>query len=406
MRSRARTPVVAGALLVLALAAVMATVASLAPAATNCSPSAAWGTSRPDLAAQVVTLTNQYRASKGLGQLSVSPTLTAASIWKSLHMAYYNYFDHPDPAPPIARSAYQRSRDCDDRSTWWGENIAYGYPTPQAVMDGWISSDGHRANLENPNFRTIGVGVASLNGGYLYWTQGFGNDTASSPSPRLRPPPPSPPPPSPPPPSPPPPSPPPPSPPPPSPPPPSPPPPLRRRLLRRRLLRRRLLRRRLRLRLRLPRRRLPHRPPRRDSPRLPHPRRRPNRRALRPRIRPRPLLPAPVPVSPPLAGSADETKTLPVGATPAEVTSAKKRLTASVQFVELSSGKRFVAGQVRCRAEVTGRRLRVLANTFRGSAALCAWRVPKWAKGKQLTGVVAVQVDGAAAKRVFIRVVK
>jgi hypothetical protein len=85
---------------------------------------------------------------------------------------------------------------------------------------------------------------------------------------------------------------------------------------------------------------------------------------------------------------------------------AKKRILASVQFVELSSGKRFVAGQVRCRAEVTGRRLRVLANTFRGTTAHCAWRVPKWAKGKQVTGVVAVQVGGAAAKRVFIRTVK
>lgn len=88
------------------------------------------------------------------------------------------------------------------------------------------------------------------------------------------------------------------------------------------------------------------------------------------------------------------------------MTRAKKRLTANVQFVELSSGKRFAAGQVRCRAEVTGRRLRVLANTFRGQTAHCAWRVPKWARGKQLTGVVAVQIDGAAATRVFIRTVK
>jgi hypothetical protein len=77
-----------------------------------------------------------------------------------------------------------------------------------------------------------------------------------------------------------------------------------------------------------------------------------------------------------------------------------------VQFVELSTGKRFVAGGVRCRAEVTGRRLRVLANTFRAGEAHCVWRVPRWAKGKKVTGVVAVQVGGDAAKRVFIRVVK
>lgn len=84
----------------------------------------------------------------------------------------------------------------------------------------------------------------------------------------------------------------------------------------------------------------------------------------------------------------------------------EKRLSATVEFVELDSGKTFTGGGVRCRAEVKGRRLRVLANTYRAGAAHCEWRVPAWAKGKKLTGVVAVQQDGAAALRVFIRKVK
>ena len=95
-----------------------------------------------------------------------------------------------------------------------------------------------------------------------------------------------------------------------------------------------------------------------------------------------------------------------MGGTPADVTTDDRRVAASVTFVELGSGKRFVDGDVRCRAEVKGRRLRVLANTYRGSAAHCEWRVPRWARGEKLTGVVAVQVGRAAAIRVFVRKTK
>jgi hypothetical protein len=98
--------------------------------------------------------------------------------------------------------------------------------------------------------------------------------------------------------------------------------------------------------------------------------------------------------------------TLAVGALPADVASVKARLAASVPFVELATGKRFTAGSVRCRAEVNGRRLRVLANTYRKGEAHCEWRVPTWAKGKRVTGVVAVQLNGAAATRLFVRTVR
>ena len=96
---------------------------------------------------------------------------------------------------------------------------------------------------------------------------------------------------------------------------------------------------------------------------------------------------------------------LRVGAKPAHVTRSKRRsrLAASVPFVQMTTGRPVVTGSVRCRAEVEGKRLRVLANIFRGEQARCAWRIPTWAKGKRLTGVVAVQIDGSAATRLFIR---
>jgi hypothetical protein len=99
--------------------------------------------------------------------------------------------------------------------------------------------------------------------------------------------------------------------------------------------------------------------------------------------------------------------TLDVGAKPALVSSQAKRsrLVARVAFVHLSTGRPLVQGSVRCRAEVDGKRLRVVTNTFAASAAKCAWRIPDWARGKRLTGVVAVQVGDAAARRLFVRTI-
>ena len=50
-------------------------------------------------------------------------------------------------------------------------------------MNGWLGSSGHRANIENPNFRTTGVGVAANASGRLYWTQNFGNDVSGGTTP-------------------------------------------------------------------------------------------------------------------------------------------------------------------------------------------------------------------------------
>ena len=190
MRILRRTPLPLCVAIGLTIAASALAISS-APAAVlaNCSPDGSWGTNRPDLASQVVQLVNAHRASKGLGALSISSPLQASSTWKSLHLARYGYFAHDDPAPPVGRTAYARAGDCGYGGSSWGENIAYGYGSPQAVMSGWIGSAGHRANIENPGYTTIGVGVAANSGGTLYWTQNFGNDASASPPPPPPPPP-------------------------------------------------------------------------------------------------------------------------------------------------------------------------------------------------------------------------
>jgi uncharacterized protein YkwD len=188
-------------------AALLLTAAVIAPvtpaaAAESCRRDPSWAEMRPAWATEVLTLTNAHRASMGLAPLAPSASLTDAATWKAAHMAGYGYMTHDDPAPPIGRTWDQRIRDC-GYSSGAGENIAYGYRSPQAVFDGWLDSAGHRRNIENPSYKVIGVGAALSSEGTPYWTQVFGLrvqlgdaiDVPELPAPTPTPPPPPPPPP-------------------------------------------------------------------------------------------------------------------------------------------------------------------------------------------------------------------
>jgi RNA polymerase sigma factor (sigma-70 family) len=123
-----------------------------------------------DAVAQVVALVNKERADAGCGPLTENAQLDEAAQGHSDDMAARDFFDHtnPDGADPgqrITAAGY----------TWstYGENIAEGQQTPEAVMDSWMNSSGHRANILNCAFKDIGVGVHKGSGG-PWWTQDFG----------------------------------------------------------------------------------------------------------------------------------------------------------------------------------------------------------------------------------------
>ncbi|MFE7167902.1 sigma-70 family RNA polymerase sigma factor [Streptomyces sp. NPDC057616] len=123
-----------------------------------------------DTVAQVVALVNQERAKAGCGALAEDPQLEQAAQGHSDDMAARGFFDHtnPDGADPgqrITAAGYKWST--------YGENIAQGQQTPQAVMESWMNSPGHRANILNCSFKDIGVGVHKGTGG-PWWTQDFG----------------------------------------------------------------------------------------------------------------------------------------------------------------------------------------------------------------------------------------
>ncbi|WP_222854307.1 CAP domain-containing protein [Fodinicola acaciae] len=124
-------------------------------------------------AQQVVDLTNQQRRSHGCGNLTVNAALTRSAQGHSADMAAHNYFAHNSqngktPGARITSAGYSWSR--------WAENIAAGYQTPAQVVNGWMNSSGHRANILNCKLRDIGVGyVYSGAAKYrTYWTQDFG----------------------------------------------------------------------------------------------------------------------------------------------------------------------------------------------------------------------------------------
>jgi uncharacterized protein YkwD len=161
---------------ILTALASTAAVAAFPPAASavgDCAPDAGWPAARPDLAAQVVDLINAHRAQIGLKALEVSPTLTAAATWKARHMAAYGYLTHDDPGPPVQRPASDRMAACGYPSATWGENIAMGYTTPQAVVDGWLASPEHRANIERSDYVATGVAMAGTQ--QAYWAESFGS---------------------------------------------------------------------------------------------------------------------------------------------------------------------------------------------------------------------------------------
>jgi uncharacterized protein YkwD/stress response protein SCP2 len=122
-------------------------------------------------ATRVVELTNRERAGAGLPPLAADPFLTAAAQAHSADMVARAFYSHtsPDGSRPWDRAAAAGSRR---RSI--GENIACGQRSPAEVVQGWMNSPGHRANILKRDFTHIGVGFAGGGEAGTYWTQLFG----------------------------------------------------------------------------------------------------------------------------------------------------------------------------------------------------------------------------------------
>ncbi|WP_254897621.1 sigma-70 family RNA polymerase sigma factor [Kitasatospora sp. NA04385] len=140
------------------------------PAAPPAPASSSAAKRSADQAQQVLDLVNTERAKAGCGPVTADAKLATAALRHSEDMAARDFFDHtnPDGAGP-----QQRIDAAGYAWSGWGENIARGQKDAAAVMDSWMNSPGHRANILNCKFTQLGVGVHTGTGG-PWWTQDFG----------------------------------------------------------------------------------------------------------------------------------------------------------------------------------------------------------------------------------------
>ncbi|HEX2925207.1 MAG TPA: CAP domain-containing protein [Ruminiclostridium sp.] len=142
------------------------------PASSTAKPAAATTATGSFAAFQnkVVQLVNAERAKNGLKPLKMNAQLNKTATLKSQDMAKLGYFDHNSPT---YGSPFDMMKKYGISYSTAGENIAMGQTTPEQVMNGWMNSPGHRANILRASFTQIGVGVAKNSSGRLYWTQQF-----------------------------------------------------------------------------------------------------------------------------------------------------------------------------------------------------------------------------------------
>lgn len=116
---------------------------------------------------EVAAIVNRERAAYGLAPLKFSDQLSDAALVRAQEIQ--SSFSH---TRPDGRSCFTAMTDAGITYSYAGENIAYGQRTPAEVMNGWMNSEGHRANILSSKVAYIGIGVAQRNGVY-YWTQFF-----------------------------------------------------------------------------------------------------------------------------------------------------------------------------------------------------------------------------------------
>lgn len=118
-------------------------------------------------AAQVVSLVNAERAKEGLSPLKADSNLSAAAQVRSQEIV--SAFSH---TRPNGSSCFTVLKEMGIAYQGAGENIAYGQKTPEEVVSAWMKSEGHRANIMNKQFTSIGIGYHTV-GNTAYWTQLF-----------------------------------------------------------------------------------------------------------------------------------------------------------------------------------------------------------------------------------------
>ncbi|MER6117706.1 CAP domain-containing protein [Streptomyces sp. NPDC001743] len=168
-RSASKTPSAAAPTKSSAPATASSPAAPRTSASAPAAPRPATSAAPTSAQAAVLALVNQERAKVGCSPVTASTSLASLAQNFSDDMAARGFFDHTDPD---GQSPWDRAAEA-GVSGLGGENIARGQADAEAVMEAWMNSEGHRANILNCDYKTLGVGVHFGSGG-PWWTQDFG----------------------------------------------------------------------------------------------------------------------------------------------------------------------------------------------------------------------------------------
>ena len=119
-------------------------------------------------AQEVLTLTNARREAAGLNPLSADPVLTEMAMLRARELE--ESYSHTRPSGENCKTVFG---EFETDLRFWGENAAKGNRTPEAVVEAWMDSPGHRENLLREDAEYLGVGVWQDEDGILYWVQLF-----------------------------------------------------------------------------------------------------------------------------------------------------------------------------------------------------------------------------------------
>lgn len=119
-------------------------------------------------AKEVLDLINEERAKVGAAPLAANDTLNEVAKVRAKEIS--TYFSH---TRPDGSSCFSAIEGLNIRWKALGENIAGGIKEPDRVMNAWMHSEGHRANILNDTFEIVGIACYNYNGSY-YWVQYFG----------------------------------------------------------------------------------------------------------------------------------------------------------------------------------------------------------------------------------------
>lgn len=160
------------------------------PDSDHCALVADWDPEWVQFEDEVLELVNEFRSQpadcgvegqfEAAPPLAMDPTLRCSARLHSLDMFEREYFSHDNPD---GLDPFQRMQEAGFEGQRMGENIAQGQPTPEVVMQDWMESDGHCANIMQPQYTLIGIGFEAgtqqvFGGASNYWTQNFGTPFA------------------------------------------------------------------------------------------------------------------------------------------------------------------------------------------------------------------------------------